>query len=281
MPKKIWSEEFYIKIYELTLEGLGRRRVSEVLGVGLSVLRYWYDTKPALRWAIERAREKRLHQKAQKEESTTEAFFEYCYKRLPEALHATWDRVAALGKEGSPKERVDELFEGQGVRVRQHLFVHAMVMTNFNASEACRLIGISRKTWELWQKQDPKFNELLLEIHKIKKDWAESQLLGGVARGDAQMTIFVNRTLNRDRGYDLKQTIKVEGQVNHLHAHIDIDELELSPACRREILEAHRKRMAAQRADQLDAPRVVQALPAAVVGTNGDTHHVDEEDDDG
>ena len=136
---------------------------------------------------------------------------------------------------------MERLLDNAGKRARQHLFLYALTASNFNASEACRKVNISRKTFENWVTTEPEFGQLIDEMHWHKKNFFESALVGLIRSGDSSATIFANRTLNRDRGYNEKFELEVKGQVNHAHAHIvQIDDLNLPIKVRRLILEAMR-----------------------------------------
>jgi hypothetical protein len=110
------------------------------------------------------------------------------------------------------------------------------------------MMNMSRKTFENWVTHEPEFGELMNEIHEHKKNFFEAALVGLVASGDSSATIFVNKTFNKDRGYNDKIELSVEGSVQHehvhahVHAHISVDELDLSLEVKREILQAIRLR---------------------------------------
>lgn len=218
-----WKDELLIIVYELTLEGLGRRKIGERLNINLGTLRYWWENKPALRWTVERARELRLRRLGEMD-NREQTFIDYCYGRLPEDLIPIWKAVLELSKdEHSGREAVDRLLVGHGKRVRQHLFVHALIHCNFAITEACRITAITKDCWDSWQKEDREFRKLVNQIHQWRKDWAEGMLNRLVAGGDTTATIFLNKVINKDRGYDPKVVIKHEGTI--LNATLDVDKL--------------------------------------------------------
>ena len=61
---------------------------------------------------------------------------------------------------------------------------------------------------------------------------------------DSNLSFEENKTFNKDRGYNDKIELSVEGSVQHehVHAHISVDELDLSLEVKREILQAIRLR---------------------------------------
>jgi hypothetical protein len=54
-----------------------------------------------------------------------------------------------------------------------------------------------------------------------------------VEDGNAKAIIFANERLNREQ---YGQKIEVTGQVNHIHAHIDVSKLDLDPETKSKIL---------------------------------------------
>jgi hypothetical protein len=121
------------------------------------------------------------------------------------------------------------------------LFLFALVEGNWNPSAACGKVGISKQTLETWCRTDNGFADLMDEIVWHKKNWAESALMQLVDRGDSPATVFVNKTLNADRGYNVKQTVEHTGVVNHEHVVISVEELDLPLEIKRLVLEAYRR----------------------------------------
>jgi transposase len=230
LPTK-WDDSHYVKVYEMARSGMTKNEISKALGVDRETWSKWVKIRPALAEALRRGH-------SPSGEQSGEKFFEYVYKRLPRHLQRVWAALEVYEEEGAAEEMIESLFEDRGVRARQHLWVHALVASNFNASEACRRVNVTRNTLEGWVQHDPGFAELIDHLHQMKKDFAEGCLFGLLARGDTAATIFANRTLNRDRGYDPKVTVVHEGLVGHLHTKVDVDELAgFSRAEKRAILE--------------------------------------------
>lgn len=101
---------------------------------------------------------------------------------------------------------------------------------------------MSKATLNHWIRDDPEFADLLDEIHWHKKNWVEQHLMHRLASGDSAATIFANRTLNRDRGYNDKIQLEHSGEVSVHHQVIAVDDLSLPIDVRKKILEALRKR---------------------------------------
>ena len=66
--------------------------------------------------------------------------------------------------------------------------------------------------------------------------------MGLIEEGDTSATIFANKTYNRDRGYGATTDVFVKHSGVVDHNLLDISDLELSEACKLELLEAIRRR---------------------------------------
>lgn len=229
MARTKWNDRLYVKVYELAKSGLSESAIASAIGTTKATLSKWKSERPALRDAIKQA----------KQDSTlkTPDIKEYIYKRLPSHLQDLWDEIDECEKEENGLLRAQALIEKQSKVTRQHFFLYALVDGNFNLSEACRKVCISRSTLERWIKDDPDFSELIDEIHWHKKNFFEGHLCKLIRQGDSSATIFANRTFNKDRGYgdSLNFKGKVEhdhkGKVehDHIHQHVDLDSLEGFP----------------------------------------------------
>lgn len=240
MAASTWKDEYYVTIYELVRQGMTMAQIAGVLGVSDFCLKNWYKKKPALKEAVNRARSSSPSSIRDRsgETGTGEKFFEYVYRRLPPELRELWNELCEAERADNPEIAVEALLENQGERTLQHLWIHALVAGNFNVSEACRRVNVTQKQVDQWKKEDTRFLELVEQVITMKKDYAEGCLFDLLRAGDAGATIFVNRTLNRDRGYDPKVTVVHEGSV--LHQHVDVSALPLDLETKRKMLEAIR-----------------------------------------
>jgi hypothetical protein len=240
-----WKDEYYVKIYDLVKGGHSLKEVSSILGVSHTTVDKWVEKRLPLRKALERARSGRSL-KGDKTRHVTgssknaETFLEYVYKRLPPELQWIWDEIMQWSEAPNAYKRVKALLQGQGRKTRQHLFFHALVHCNFDPSKACTLICLPKATLELWLKE-PDFVRLMDEINWHKKNFFEAALIQLVEQGDTNAILFVNKTINRDRGYIDKTEIRVKGAIEHKHS-ISIDTLNLPLETRRQVLEAVRER---------------------------------------
>jgi hypothetical protein len=248
--KPKWRDELYLEIYQLARSGLSDSAVAKTLGVTDKTFLAWRRRRPAVAHALRQARSDK--------KKGSETFREYVYKRLPEELQHVWDKIHKADEAGNPIVRFEALIARHGKNGRQHLFLHALLHSNFNASEACRLVNIPRATLNNWLKYDPDFAALVDEVQWHKANFFEGKLIELVERGEPSIVWNVNKTFNRKRGYEDK--IKVEGKHlhEHVHAHgvVDVDSLGLPLDVRKQLLAAVR----AKQVDVIDAPQELKRL---------------------
>lgn len=161
----------------------------------------------------------------------------YIYGVLPEECRELWDKLEAInsnsiGHVASP-EMIEAILQGKGKLIKQQLFLQAMISTCYNLTQACKMLNITTNQVKIWAK-DEDFRRLLAEVQYHKKNFFESSLIRLVASGDSAATIFVNKTLNRDRGYAEKINIDHK----HEHTHVTVDDLQLPLEVRKTILKA-------------------------------------------
>ena len=237
-----WSDKFYLIFYKLASQGVKNAKLGELAGVSKVEIMRAVETNPVLAELLAEARE----------EHKAGSFVDHVTGLLPEEARRYWEAIIAVeeGKYTQPvwgtrhKVPLKELSR----RMRQRLFLHALVHTNFNFTKACRVCRISYTLYYQWCKE-AKFGELVQAMHQEKKDFYESALISLVARGDAAAIIFANRTLNRDRGYSDKVEVSVSGTVEH---RITVDDLELPLETKMQLLQAYRAKQA-----QLQAPKAL------------------------
>ena len=213
MPRKHLTTTKYdpaktpIDAYILAKSGLSDPKLALALGCHESVFKEWKKRYVPLQYALEQARGK---------DGSGETFSDYVYKRLTPELQRLWDEIEWWSENPSGFEAMEQALTKESVKVRQSLFMHAMVVCNFSASEACRKVGLSKSTVDFWLKEDPDFPRLIEEIQWHKKNFFEQGLVKLVNEGNPLAIIFANRTLNRDRGYSEKLLVEHSGTVTHL-----------------------------------------------------------------
>lgn len=255
-----WHDGLLFEIYDHAKAGLTNSKIAKILGTTPATVGKWIGQKPALKKALARVRTRG--------DGGAETFTQYVYKRIPKHLAEIYYEIMAVDlTEKNPKsiigleKRLDALLGTLGKRARQNLFIHALVDSDFNASEAQRRMDVSDSMYKMWRK-DPEFAELLDNIHVHKKNFFEGSLIGKVAGGDMAAIIFCNETVNADRGYSRKLDVNVKGNVNHNHT-FDVDDLDLEFSVKEAIVEAMAKK---RKADEVID---VESRPSGQNGTNG------------
>jgi hypothetical protein len=238
MAESKFSPKVYVKVYMAAREGCKQNKIAHLLGVSLKTYVKWVRKYPLIQWSIDMARGNIRNDKGKR---IGETFHEYVYGRLDAETKRIWDRLELVSKncdEDDSLSIVRDITRGKGKRMMQSLFVHALMSSNFNASEACRKVGVSRKRLEIWREEHD-FRSLLDGIKEVKKDFCEAALMGLIQQGDSAATIFANSTLNRDRGFG--KTISLEHNGVIRHEHIEISELPLPIEIKRQVLTAIRQ----------------------------------------
>jgi hypothetical protein len=258
-----YTDQLAIDIALLALTGANDRTIAKTIGIHERVLADWRDAKPLVAYALNRARSSDFQ--------SVKSFSKYVYKCLSPKMRRLWDRIEFYQEHPNAHQRINALLAEQGLRVRQSLFVHAMIQANFNASEACRMISLPYAQFRRWVYDDPGFRQLLDEVHWHKQNWVEGSLMNLIATGNTLATIFASRTLNRDRGYSDKVDVNVTGTIKHDVSVkvVRVDELKLSIETRRELLQALRERKQPLYQRALDVPQE-NALALPTAGVNGE-----------
>jgi hypothetical protein len=182
----------------------------------------------------------------------------YIFGRLTPEAQRIWEKIQFFKKDTS-SVRISAILDGQAKRLRQELFIHALISNNFDISEACRLVGVTHRSLQAWKENDLEFRELVEEIQIHKKNFFESKLMGLVEQGHPGATIFVNRTVNADRGYSEKMHVQHSGNIQHTHG-IDFEQLDLDVDTKMKIYEAIQKKKAKDMGQVIDVePKMLPA----------------------
>lgn len=226
-----WNDKFYLQIYELIRQGLKRVDVAEILGVKHATLNRWVKEKPALRDAIAKAKER---VKAEFEQT----FEEYIFEKLSPPMQKLWRRLEEYEQEPNTIRKIELMLRNKGEVVRQHMFIHALVVSNFNISTACKRVHISKPTLDRWTSESSRFSQMIDEVMFHKKNFFDEALVNLVKSGDTAAVIFANKTMNRDR-YPTTKEVTINGQV--MHGIVNLDELDLPVDVMRQIVHAQQK----------------------------------------
>lgn len=146
----------------------------------------------------------------------------------------TWEILERASKVSEKQQALMNLAT-RGDVARQRLFVHAVVESQFNIAKVCKTLGIGKKTLDTWLRESKEFREMLENIQWAKKAFVESHFMDLIAKGSEKATIAAAQTLLRD---EYGQSVRVEGQINHAVAVVDLGAIKLPVEARRAILEA-------------------------------------------
>lgn len=220
-----------LEFYDVVLRESDYTKIAAGWGVSAPVLKRRLEKYPELRQALSRANASR---------PTRDTFKGYIFKHLsPEAREVWREIVTWEDKEGRPPPA--EYFKEFSIKLRQELFIHALVDRGWNPSEACSMSGVTLSALNHWRTSNREFEELIQEIRQHKKNFYESALDNLVAQGNIGAIIFANKTQNADRGYNDK--IQIDHKMSQVGGGgINIDELDLPNHVMREILDAVRRK---------------------------------------
>jgi len=238
-----WKDLYLFKIYDMTKQGLPQTEICKRLDIKSPTYFYWLKVKPVFKLAVTEA--KKIREEALNSLDGDETNVrDYIYKRLDPEMKEYWDelnRIESTSKKNrlSPFGKVEKLFSGQGKkRMRQCLFIHAWICSNFSISAAMRKVNLTRCVYNQWVNGDEQFAQLCKDVFFFKKDFAESALCKLVAGGDTAATIALNNAYNRNLGFG-RSDIKVKHEGEIIHTHIaKMSDLKLSLETRRSLLTA-------------------------------------------
>lgn len=168
---------------------------------------------------------------------TMKTMQDYVFGHLSSDAQDVWEKLQFWGNSSSASIKVEQILSGKTKQLRQELFIHALVSSGFDYSAACRMVHVSRSTFESWR-LEPEFRNLVNEIQWHKKNFFEKGLVDLVTMRHPGAVIWANKTINRDRGYGDSVEIEYSGKVD---VGISIDELPLDIDTRRKILDAIRQ----------------------------------------
>lgn len=226
-----------LDVYDAFLREDDFGRVAAILQIDLRTLHSWLSEHSELAEAKDLAGERRGRQ---------DSLANYVFQRLTPDAKKTWDEIKFWDGHESAFEKVEAILSGQTKRVKQELFIHALVTSGFDPSSACRIIGVPR--WQLKQwSEEPEFRQLIEEIQWHKKNFYERRLVDLIECGHPGAIIFANRTINGDRGYSERLKLEHSGTIDG--GGIKFEDLDLDVDTKVKVLEAIRRRQ-----EELKAP---------------------------
>lgn len=263
-----WSPEVIIDVYRYARLGLGDIKIGNRLKVTYTTFKIWRRSKPEVRKALEagrkdyeadkkreaeleRMRKEELQKLEQKELENRDSLKDFVLERLSPEVRMAWDRIhqAATtasydGQTEDPHESYREIQRLNRFN-RQHLFVYALINSDYSMTEAARRCGISGSTIDLWLK-DPTFRKLMDEVQRHKYDFFETAFVRLVKMGDPKAIIHAAKTMLKNRGYGTEVKVSVDGRVKHDHRHkvTKVSDLPLDLETKLKIRDSFRKTQA-------------------------------------
>lgn len=230
---KVWTDLNYIRCYQMAQTGMPNMKIAKAIGVTYKTFKMWLKKNRAFRETLKQARENL------KAGST---FKDYIYNKLDYKLRLLWDQIEAVPDNAT--EEIEAILADQGTKVRQRLFLHALVTLSFNPSDACSKVNVTTEELKKWLATDVEFANLMEEIHVHKKNFAEGGVFKLAKEGHPGAIMYLNDRLNEDRGYGKKVKVTHAGSVEHAHTHqhVSVDDLDLSLETRKELLAKMRQR---------------------------------------
>jgi len=258
---KKWEPIMLVHIYKMGRQKLSQSQAAASLNVAKITFETWLRQRPGCRAAWEMG-----YNEASMTGKSIPNIVDYCYTKLPLTVRGIWDEMMDIQTDGGDPsgEATEQLLRLHGKPVRQRLFIHAIVWTNFNMNKAARLCNITFASVQSWL-EDPNFRELLKELEWQKKNFFENAFLQKVAEGDSAAIIHAVKTQLKDRGYNEKVVVEHQGIVQHEHNQgFNINALldDLSINAKHEVLMAMRKHNMlpqGQGAAQLPEPTILDA----------------------
>jgi hypothetical protein len=225
-----------LEIYEQAKQGFTRKEIAISLGVDEMTMKRHIKKNKLLRKCFEKGQ--KIFQQV---EGDSIKYQDYLFNDLPPSLKKIWNEITALEKAENGVEAVEALLLKQGKRVRQNLFLHAWINSNFNVNRALHKVNLNKMVFNLWCKE-PDFLQLVEEIKWRRDNNTEFALDKAIKRGDVSAIIYGNKTRNRDRGYNTDKNINVQisGHINHQV--VKVDDLNLPLDVRLNLLDALRSR---------------------------------------
>lgn len=251
MPAGIsYHPRYALKVYKLAQSGLARSRIAEAIGTDKRTFKKWLVRHPE---CLEALNDGYGRDGTEAFNHGKQSFKEYCLTAIPPDLHQLWRQINDLDDTAGGEKRFDLLVAGRGKRIKQQIFLHSLISTNFNKFAAMRRASVSAYDLDRWKRTDPEFLDLVNHVFEMKKDFVEGALMGLIGNGDSSATVFAAKTLLKDRGYGANLTVEHKGETTQKQIVLGQIIHQLDPRSKRKLLDKVRQ----QKVKAL-APRVVK-----------------------
>jgi len=246
MAKKLWIDDHIITVYELAKNGKKEAEMARTLGVSLPTYHKWKNSKPIFKSAIKRGRN---YYRRRDEQGMI--FSDFLIQKLSPDLQKYWNKINKFSKAKGGTAKIDAILENKGVPFRKSLFLKAWFSRNWNISAAMKLVGLSRNTYEMWKRSDPKFLELVEEIKWCQDNFFEEQVMMQVKAGDISILKEIMASRLAHRGYGRKTEIDMNLTGGLTTKIVSIDDLNMTLEQKKELLQAIRKIKKATKSDEV------------------------------
>ncbi len=226
----VFSLSMCFRVYDYAKMGLKLQAIAQACRVNYATMQKWRRVYPELQVAYSDGKKASTRKAG-------DAYHKYVFQLLPKNLKKVWRRLKRYTSAHDRRERVELMFAKKGEAVRKHLFIHAMTVTNFNITKACKLLNVNKAMYDGWIDSDPEFIKLVDEMKFHQKNFYQSKLIEACESGETSAIIFANRTFNADIGYGNKLEVSHSGSIEHKHVY-DLEGLELPIAVLRQINDA-------------------------------------------
>lgn len=99
----------------------------------------------------------------------------------------------------------------KGNKVKKQAMIEALTASLGVVSDACKVVGIARKTHYQWIKTDENYKEEVEGISEVALDFVESKMFEKIKSGDTGLICFYLKTQGKKRGYIEKQEVEHSG----------------------------------------------------------------------
>jgi len=226
------STTLLLQFYDAWLREDKVAAVAAALDTTTSVLVKWIERFPELKEARDFAESQK-----KKQNLTT-----YMFEHLSPGTRKIWDEMMFYEDHKFSTEKFRKILEGKSKKIRQEIYLHALTMNGWNPSKASKIACVPMETAKTWVENDPIFRQILQEMEVHRKNFYENCLHDLAQNGNPGAIMFINRTLNANRGYNERMQINHQHSGEIRHVGYRVQDLELSMATRKEILKAVRAR---------------------------------------
>jgi transposase len=231
------STTLLLTFYDACLREDKVSAVAAIMDTTIGTLLDWVRRFPELKEAKEMATRRK------KESASLDG---YMFRHLSLETKKLWDDLTFWKDDANSEEKFRNVLKGITKTQRQEIYLHALVKTGWNPSSAARIACVPLRTVDGWQREDKNFGELVREMEVHRKNFFEHALVPLARQGNAAAVLFVNRTLNSDRGYNEKIAVQHEHSGTIRHIGYSVKDLNLSLEMRKDLLRAVREKKATE-----------------------------------